>query len=115
MRLTADFFVAALMREVRGRGGFAYLVRRGAHEAGALFILHHCRDGRHALYGPAPQSLYGGDEAADERLFTLLLASVSQEETLAYLEKELRFDPDIWLIEIENLDALDDVLKLVSI
>ncbi|MBX8814668.1 DUF1491 family protein, partial [Ochrobactrum sp. MR34] len=38
MRLTSEFWVSAFMRRIRQADGFAYLVRRGATEAGAIFI-----------------------------------------------------------------------------
>jgi len=115
MRLTTDFFIAAVMRDMRARGGFAYLVRRGADAAGVIFFLHRGRNGINKFYGPAAQSLYDFDGmAVNERLFTLLLQEEGEENIVLYLEKELRFDPDIWLVEIENFDDLDKVLLLVE-
>jgi len=115
MRVTTDFFAAALLRQLRALGGFAYLVRRGAHEAGALFILHHHQGGKVDLYGPAPQSLYLNEAAPDERLFIRLQCQAEIQEAQMRLEKELDFDPDIWLIEIENFEAdLTQMIKLVE-
>jgi len=115
MRVTTDFFTAALLRQLRGAGGFAYLARRGAHEAGALFILHQRQNGQVDLYGPAPQSLYLNETAPDERLFIRLQCQAEPQETQTRLEKELDFDPDIWLIEIENFEAdLTQMIKLVE-
>jgi len=97
MRVTTDFFAAALLRQLRGVGAFAYLVRRGAHEAGSLFILHHRHDGGVDLYGPAPQSLYHDENMADQRLFIRLACGENSHEAQARLEKELDFDPDLWI------------------
>lgn len=58
MRLTSDFWTAALMRRVRAEGGFAYLTRRGSNEAGTIFILDRRSNGHVDLYGPAPQSFF---------------------------------------------------------
>ncbi len=75
-------------------------MRRGASEAGAIFIVSRSRFGEITLYGPAPQTAYGTD-APDERQFSELL-SVSEEDAVkARMEKEMRFDPDVWLVEIE--------------
>ncbi|MEP2580565.1 MAG: DUF1491 family protein, partial [Roseibium sp.] len=38
MRVTSEFFVSALVRRVFGEGGFAAVSRRGAPEAGAVFV-----------------------------------------------------------------------------
>lgn len=100
MRLTSDFFVAALTRRVFGDGGFAAVVRRGATEAGAIFVSTRDRFGEVTLYGPAAQTSYNEDRPADRR-FGLLLEGVDDAAVEARLEKEMRFDPDIWVVEIE--------------
>jgi hypothetical protein len=102
MRLTSGFFVAATLRRVAAEGGFAALRRRGEEQAGAIFILVDRLDGTGALYGPAPQSSY--DDKPSERMF----ARLHKEEHVALegieqrLEKELKFDPDCFVIEIED-------------
>lgn len=100
MRVTADFWVSALLRRVFASGGFAAVVRRGATEAGAVFVLSRGRMGETALFGPAPQTSYDSAKP-DERFFTLLGAGEGDAELDARLERERRFDPDIWVVEIE--------------
>lgn len=98
MRLTTDFWVSALVKRVFGQGGFAAVAQRGATEAGAVFILVRDRLGETALYGPAPQTSY--DTASpDERQFIRI--EVRDGEIDAKLDRERRFDPDIWIVEIE--------------
>lgn len=100
-RVTSEFFVSAYLRLCAHHGAFAALQRRGASEAGAIFILIDRLDGSGTLYGPAPQTSY--EERAD-RAF----AKLHEEEALpiAVLEdklaRELRFDPDIWVIAVEE-------------
>ncbi|NMG38972.1 DUF1491 family protein [Chelativorans sp. ZYF759] len=103
MRLTSDFWISALIRRAFGAGGYAAVVRRGATEAGAIFITNRSRDGMYRLYGPAAQTSY--DEAGpQERRFALLLEG--EEELISTrLEKESRFDPDLWVVEIEAEEA----------
>lgn len=101
MRLTSEFWISALIRRVRNANGFAYLVRRGAAEAGAIFIKIRHRDGNFDLYMPAPQSEYD-PQRADDRQFFLYKQSEDEQLINAQLEKELRFDPDLWLVEIED-------------
>jgi hypothetical protein len=100
MRLTSDFFVAALTRRVFGDGGFAAVVRKGASEAGAIFVTTRNRMGQVALFGPAAQTSYGEERPSDRR-FSRLLDGVDDAAVEARLAKEMRFDPDIWVIEIE--------------
>lgn len=102
MRLTSDFWVTALIRRVQGEGGFAYLARRGAPEAGAIFIKVSTRSGTCDLFTPAPQTSYG-DESDGGRLFLRLLHNVEQTEADEKMQREIRFDPDLWIIELEDV------------
>lgn len=101
MRLRADFWVAAYLRRCAKEGAYAVLARRGAAEAGAIFIKIDRLDGSMALYGPAPQSEL---KDRDERLFARLHAApwVSPIEAEERLAREIRFDPDLWILETED-------------
>lgn len=108
-RLTSDFWVSAYLRQAGHDGLVAMLRRRGAREAGAIFIKLDRLDGTAALYGPVPQSLAEDD---GERRFQLLIDA----DPLAVedrVDRELRFDSDLWLVEIENR-AGDPRLALVE-
>lgn len=101
MRVRADFWVSAYLRRCAGAGAAAVLRRRGAAEAGAIFVRLDRLDGSTALFGPAPQS-----EARDlgERRFSRLHAAawVDPAETEEKLARQLRFDPDLWIVEVED-------------
>jgi hypothetical protein len=106
-RLTSDFWVSAYLRRCAAAGAPAVLRRRGAADAGAIFIKIDRLDGTAALLGPAPQSLY--DDGASERRF----ARLHEDETIAAaaveerMRKEVRFDPDLWLVEVEDRAGRD--------
>jgi len=106
MRLRSDIWVAAFLRRCASEGAFAVLRRRGAQDAGAIFILLDRLDGALALYGPAPQGeLAEGQEARGiERLWTRLHreAWTTSQEAEARLARELKFDPDLWIVEVED-------------
>lgn len=108
-RLTSEFWVSAWLRQAALDGLVAVLRRRGAAEAGAIFVKLDRLDGTAVLYGPAPQTLAADDGV---RRFQLLLDSdpLAVEDRVA---RELRFDGDLWLVEIENR-AGDPRLELVS-
>jgi hypothetical protein len=84
-------------------GVTAVLRRRGAPEAGAIFIKLDRLDGSATLFGPAPQSLL--DEGGGGRLFTRLLENVAPYEIEERMGREGRFDPDFWFVEIEDRDG----------
>src|SRR5271170_8138732 len=100
MRIRSDFWVAAYIRRCGIEGAAAVLGRRGAAEAGAIFIKIDRLDGSTALYGPAPQSeVEGGD-----RHFARLHASdwVDAKAAQERLRREIAFDVDLWVVEVED-------------
>lgn len=112
MRLTTDFWVSALVRNVFRAGGFAAVVRRGATEAGAVFITIRNRLGQVTLYGPAAQASYDTAKP-NERLFTVLIDEGEGDAVDQRLAKEARFDSDIWVVELEPGDQ--DVKELILV
>ncbi|MCV0396159.1 MAG: DUF1491 family protein [Rhizobiaceae bacterium] len=110
MRITSDLFVSALVRRVFGLGGFAAVIRRGSTEAGAVYLLRRSRLGLVTLYGPAPQSSYEG--RPDERLFHAVVEDGEEADIEARLAREARFDPDLWVVEIEADGLPDDLIPL---
>lgn len=112
MRLKADFFIAALIRRVFNGGGFAAVERHGADEAGAIFIRQRHRDGSVSLYGPAPQSFFS-DADDGSRRFEARLTRGEAEAAEALMAREIRFDPDLWLVEIEA-DEIGDLLPVAD-
>lgn len=100
MRVTSDLWVSALVRRVFSEGGFAAIVRRGAAEAGAIFLLWRGRTGEVVLFGPASQASYEEGNPS-ERRFGEVLRAAEEGALSARLEKEIRFDPDLWVVEIE--------------
>jgi hypothetical protein len=99
-RLRSDFFVSAYLRRCAIEGIDAVLRRRGAAEAGAIFVKVDHRNGTASLYGPAPQALIG--EESGERLFGRILAAVPPGEVEERMRREIRFDPDLFLLEIDE-------------
>jgi hypothetical protein len=109
MRVVTDLFVSALVRRVFSSGGFAAVERRGAAQAGAVFIRQRFRDGLETLYGPAPQSVF--EEGDDDRRFEVRAERCEAAECEAIIAREARFDPDLWLVELEA----DDVATLIVV
>jgi len=102
MRVTSDLWVSVLLRRVQSAGGFAAVLRRGATEAGAIFVVLRSRLGEMKLYGPAPQIAYEEEGKPQDRFFSEMLGAADEEALKARLDKEMRFDPDLWVVEIET-------------
>ncbi|QFR31692.1 DUF1491 family protein [Ancylobacter sp. TS-1] len=105
MRLKSAIWVSALIRRANGAGAFAAVRRRGAEEAGAIFVKVSTQDGRAALYGPALPSLNAEPEPG-VRLFSVIVPAGSAEsDAEARMAREIGFDPDLWFVEIEDREG----------
>jgi len=103
MRLKSALWVAAYMRRCQVEGVFAVLRRRGAEEAGAIFVRISRLDGTSDLFGPAPQSAFDAAPAASRAFTPSLDQQPAPDATIdAYLAREIKFDPDIWIVEVED-------------
>lgn len=111
MRLRADFWVSAYLRRCNGvTEGSAVLRRRGASEAGAVYVKLDRLDGRTAVFGPAPQD----DELGERRFIRVHKAEwVDPGDAEARLARATGFDPDLWIVEVESRDgvAMIDIIE----
>lgn len=113
MRVTTDLFVSSLVRRIFAAGGFAAVVRRGASEAGAVFVVARGRLGEANLFGPAPQTSYD-ESRPDERRFMPLNQGDDAAVLDRRLEKEARFDPDVWIVEVEAGEtSIEELIPIV--
>lgn len=114
MRVTSDLFVSALLRRVNGAGSFAALGRKGALEAGAIFVKLRRKDGLYDLFAPAPQTAYDADHQLG-RVFQSVEAGVPESDVEARLAKERNWDPDLWIVEIEDYHQPIETLFNVAV
>jgi hypothetical protein len=114
MRLKSGIWVSAYVRRCHLEGAFAAVRRRGADEAGAVFIKLNRLDGSADVYAPAPQSAFDEARPADRAFVGALKGQpVPEADAEAYLARQIRFDPDVWIIEVEDRAGrhfLDNVL-----
>ena len=101
MRVTSGFWVGSYLRRAMAGGCFTSVVKRGAEEAGAIFVILNHGNGKFSLFGQAPQSVFD-DMVTFDRLFTSLIENLNEEVVLDRLEREKNFDPDLWIIENED-------------
>src|SRR5438445_12513858 len=95
-RLKAGIFVRALTRRTEVAGASAFVVRMGSEEAGAVIlrvnrldgtvlVLNQARDGKGNLVWSQP---LGGRSA--------------QPRAAEWCDKEVKFDPDLWSVQVED-------------
>jgi hypothetical protein len=101
MRVKSEIWVRAYLRRCQGEGIPVVVVQRGDEAAGAIFICVDRLDGTASLYGPAPAGL--ADSETERRWVSCLGPHpASETEVSAYLARQRKFDPDLWIIEIED-------------
>lgn len=81
-------------------GLYGAVVRKGAEEAGAVYVIVDHLDGTCHLFGPAPGSSH--DEEGERRWIIEVSPPQGSADATAVLERRRRFDPDIWIVEIED-------------
>ena len=81
-------------------GLYGAVLRKGAEEAGAVYVIVDHRDGTCHLFGPAPGASH--DEAGERRWVAAASPPRGPPDAAALLERRTRFDPDIWIVEIED-------------
>jgi hypothetical protein len=103
MRLKSGIWVAAYIRRCQTEGAQALLRRRGADEAGAVFIKVSRLDGTAEVFGPAPQTAFDEARPSDRAFVRSLKAQpASEADAEAYLARQIKYDPDIWIVEVED-------------
>lgn len=95
-RLKTEIRVAAQLRRAAGAGAFATVARRGDADAGAVAIKVYLGGRRARLY------VETRDEKGDPVWREPLEGEADEASIDRFLEKETRFDRDLWIVEIED-------------
>lgn len=107
-RLKTDIWVSALVKRCFGGGAFAAIVRRGDNTSGSVLVKVNRLDGRACVLSPARQvsgiGIWMRGTGPED---------VSEADADAYISRSLSFDPDLWVVEIEDREGrhflLDEV------
>ncbi len=101
MRLRAEIWVKAYVRTCSVAAVPAVVVKHGDDDAGAVYIKVTRRDGTARLFGPAPVGL---DGPVDGQRWVAHLdgPDVTEHKVDQFLREQTRFDPDLWVVEIED-------------
>jgi hypothetical protein len=102
VRVRSEIWVGAYVRRCNSGGTFAAVVRHGDDDAGAVYVKINRLDGSAAVYGPAPMSL-DAPASIDRQFDAHIEARPGNEaECDRFLTRQHEFDPDIWVIEVED-------------
>ena len=93
-RLTAEFWVQAYLARLRLADIPAFVTARGDATAGAVAVKLNTLDGAAAAFTRAW-------DGSGRRVWTPLVEG-AEAEVDAALERQRRFDPDLWVVEVED-------------
>jgi len=98
-RLKAGIFVRALIRRAEVAGASAFIVRKGNDEAGAILIKVARLDGTVLVLN---QARMGDGSLVWARP---LGAAVPDARAQEWCDRQVKFDPDLWIVEIEDREG----------
>ena len=89
----------ALIRRAEVQGASAYVVRKGSEEAGAVYLKLSRLNGTCTIL----EQIRRGE--GDLAWMRPLGGAVDEERAKTYFDKQIRFDPDLWIVEIEDREG----------
>ena len=95
MRLTADIWVSAYLTRLRLSEIPAFVVQRGDSTAGAVLIKLNTLDGQACCFQRSFDLMTG------DRKWVVLTEGDDRDVEMS-VEKQRSFDPDLWVIEVED-------------
>ena len=101
MSVKTEIWVKGHLRRCFAAGLTGVVARRGAAEAGSVFVKVTVAEGSARLVAPAAGPTY--DEEGRRRWeFPLGRATLKQDDIDRFLDRQIAFDPDIWILDIDD-------------
>ena len=94
-RLTSRFWVDAYLTQLRIEGIPVFVVAHGDDTAGSVLVKVNALDGRAAVYQRSYQLM------SDAQAW-VTLAEGDEAEVDAAIARQRSFDPDLWVLEVED-------------
>jgi hypothetical protein len=109
MNIPTEFWVSALIRRANAEGAFAAISRKGDARAGAVLVkVWNSRACEALLFAEALN-------AKGESIWITPIAGRNDPEIDAYIERAIKRDPDIWLVDIEDVQGRHFLTEPVEI
>ena len=98
-RLATSVLVGGLMRKAQGEGGFAAILAKGDSTAGAVIVILHERGGPQRVLERIlqPDGAYQWQETTGQVIDRI----TKNEDVPAFVARRRRFDPDLWVVELD--------------
>lgn len=108
MLLSSDVWVSALIRRAELEGAFATVVKKGDARAGDVVVKAYDTANRTARLYSQSMDMEG------QPLWIQPVVSEMESELDAYLERRRKYDPDLWVVEIEDRQGRHFLLDKVE-
>jgi hypothetical protein len=95
-RLQSSVLVSALIKRAEAEGGFAAVVAKGDSSAGSILVILVERGGKPRFLERVlqPDGSYAWQDTGNED-------AVNGEDAGKFLAKRRKFDPDLWILELD--------------
>ena len=108
MNLATNLVIDLLRKDIERDGVPFYLEKKGNEDAGAVFVKHDLMDGYIELY----HRVYNNNGEKKFQSLNILKRHKCEE----FIKKQIAFDPDVWIIEVEARDfKLDTVFSKLGL
>lgn len=98
-RLRSDILARALLRQCGQDGRSAMMLKRGDADAGGILVVLLGREGKAIVLSQTRTA--EGDAAW---LKSSGETPLNTEDTQAFIDRQLRYDPDLWVLEVDAPD-----------
>lgn len=96
--LKTGCWVRATLRRLNQNGLIAVIAHKGDEDAGSVFIVLNGREGKVAILREQSATWHRQSFEDTDEESAMMQAN-------AYLERQKRYDPDLWIIEIDVQDS----------
>jgi len=99
-RLKSSIWVSALIRRCAVQTVPAVVVRKGDESAGGVFVKVNHLNGLADVFSPSRKG-----DGSKVWMHAMGPDPVPEADADAYIQRQAKFDPDIWVVEIEDRDG----------
>lgn len=107
MLLSTDIWVSALLKRVEMAGSFATIAKKGDARAGSVIVKVLNLRNREAYVLREAQT-------GEDTLWMRPVETLNEPDVDAYIERQLKYDPDLWVVEIEDAEGRNFLTEKVE-
>jgi len=106
-RVKTRIWIQSFMKRFSNLGFMLTVAKRGDDDAGAVFLKINCMESGCRVYTHTRN-----DKGSFSWISDMGSEMISEEEAGKYVQRQIKYDPDIWVVEIEDPKGIIDPEKL---